>query len=110
MMPLTYQIEFYIQLAFSFALIAVEAWALIQALRFPNAAYDAAFKRTKGFWLGMTAGALALGLLSTFTSALGGLSLLLSIVALVMAGVFLADVLPALRSVMSRAQGRYGRR
>lgn len=108
-MNITFTITFFVQLLFSFVLLGVEAWALINALRFPQAAYDAAFKRTRGFWLALTVGALVVGLLTTFTSAGGVFSLMLSIAAFVVAGVFLADVLPALKSVMGHAQGQYRR-
>ncbi|MDO5645147.1 MAG: DUF2516 family protein [Dermabacter sp.] len=107
---MTFSIVLFIHIAFAVALVCVEAWALINALRFPAAAYDAAFKRTKNFWIGMTAGALVLGIITTpFGPGVGVFTLILSVVALVMAGVFLADVLPALRSVMGRAQGNYRR-
>lgn len=99
-------IEGWLQLALMLVLLVLEVWALVQALRFRPDAYVAAGRRTKGFWCAMTAGAVALGALSL----LGYLGVLIGLVAIVMAGVFLADVLPALRVVMGNAQGRYGRR
>lgn len=107
---ITLNIAMWIQLVFALVLVGIEAWALFNAVRFPADAYSAAFKKTKGFWLGMTAGALVVGILTSFTGMLGMLSLILNLAAFVVAGVFVADVLPALRSVMGRAQGRYGRR
>lgn len=84
-------------------LLVVDVWALIQALRFPPDAYTAASKRTKGFWLAMTGGAAVAGLLSV----IGSSASLFMLIGIVIAGVFLADVRPALLQVMSRA--RYNR-
>lgn len=79
---------------------ALEAYALIQAARFDDGQYRAAGKRTKGFWLTLTGAAAAIGFLTLppplGNAPLGPLSFL-SLVAFVVAGVFLADVLPALR-------------
>lgn len=100
------EIERWLLLALTVILLAIEVWALVSALRFRPDAYTAAGKRTKPFWLAMTAGAVVLGALSL----LGSGGTLFGLVAIVMAGVFLADVLPALRRVMGNAQGAYGRR
>lgn len=88
------------------ALLAIEVWAFVNALRFRPDAYVAAGKRTKIFWVLLTAGAALIGVL-TVTA---GPTMVLAIIAIVVAGVFLADVLPALRAVMSNAQGPYRRR
>ena len=105
---ITFGIVAALRLVFSLVLVGVETWAVVNAARYPEAAYNAAFKRTKGFWLAMTAGALVVGILTGLLGvSLGLLTLMIQIAALVVAGVFLADVLPALREVMGRAQGRY---
>lgn len=87
----------------SLVLLCVEVWAFVNAVRYRPDAYIAASKRTKGFWAALTGIALFLGVLSI----LGSSMFILTIAAIVIAGVFLADVLPALRAVMARAQGRY---
>lgn len=93
--------------ALAAALFAMELWALVNAARFRADAYAAAGKRTKNQWVLFTALAAVLGFLSLpFPIGGGGSSLLLMIIASVVAGVFLADVLPALRAVMGRASGR----
>ncbi|GAB2540174.1 DUF2516 family protein [Brachybacterium huguangmaarense] len=101
-MPITLQIQSWIFIVLFGALVLLELWALLNALRFPPGAYVAADKRTKIFWVLLTAGAVLLGLIALW----GAGSMLFGIAGIIMAGVFLADVLPALRRVMSRAQGR----
>ncbi|WP_347041298.1 DUF2516 family protein [Brachybacterium nesterenkovii] len=105
-MATIFLIENWIMLGLSVALLGIEVWALVNALRFRPDAYTAAGKRTKPFWAAMTLGAVVIGLLSL----LNMLGLFFAIIGIVMAGVFLADVLPALRTVMGNAQGSYGRR
>lgn len=87
-------------LALAIGAFAMEAYALIQATRFSVGQYLAAGKRTKGFWLTLTGAAAAIGFLTLPPplgyAPLGPLSFL-PLVAVVVAGVFLADVLPALR-------------
>ena len=63
-------------------------------------AFVAAGKRTKQFWLLVTGVAVLLGFV-----ALGGVGFL-AIVAVIAAGVYLADVKPALDQVMGRGSGR----
>lgn len=87
----------------SIVLLGVEIWAFVNAVRYRPDAYIAASKRTKGFWSALTGIALFLGILGI----LGSSMFILTLAAIVIAGIFLADVLPALRAVMSRAQGRY---
>ncbi|MCT2025472.1 DUF2516 family protein [Dermabacter hominis] len=106
---ITYTIAYYLSLALAVVFVAIEAWALVNALRFPARAYDAAFKRTKTFWALMTAGALVIGVVTGLGRGVGPFTIMLQIIGFVMAGVFLADVLPALRQVMGNAQGRDSR-
>lgn len=98
-------------LLISLAVLGMSIYALIQALRFREDAYRAADRRTKRFWSLLTGLAVLLSFLSVpYPLGSGGTSFLLLIAAAVISGLFLADVLPALRGVMGRAQGRYGRR
>jgi uncharacterized membrane protein YphA (DoxX/SURF4 family) len=98
--------QFWILRAVALLCFVVEAWAVINALRFSDEAYRAAGKRSKGFWAAITGISAVVGGASVF---LGGGSLILQLVAVTAAGVFLADVLPALRRVWGRRQGDYGR-
>ena len=80
--------------------------AFVNALRFRPDAYTAAGKRSKVFWCVLTGVSMLLGFLSLpYPIGRGGTSMLFMIIGVVIAGIFLADVLPALKSVMRRAQG-----
>jgi hypothetical protein len=98
-------VQLWIFAVLAVVLFAVEVWALINALRFRADAYTAAGRRTKLFWGILTGIAALLGFLSLPYPVGGGSpSMLLMIIGIVISGIFLADVLPALRSVMGRAQ------
>lgn len=88
------------------ALFAVEVWALVNALRFRADAYTAAGKRSKVFWGVLTGVSVLLGFLSLpYPIGSGGTSMLFMLGGIIIAGIFLADVLPALKRVMGRAAG-----
>ena len=95
-------VQGYIILALSIAALAVEVYAVVDCLRRRPDAFTAAGKRTKSFWMLVTGVALLLGIV-----AVGGLGIL-GIVAIIAAGVYLADVKPALDQVMGRGSGRAG--
>ena len=96
------QLQRWIVLGLSVVALGVEVYALVDCLRRRPDAFTAAGKRTKSFWLLVTGIAVLLGVV-----ALGGLGIL-AIVAIVAAGVYLADVKPALDQVMGRGQGNQG--
>ncbi|WP_114853568.1 DUF2516 family protein [Brachybacterium sp. YJGR34] len=98
-------IQMWIFLVLSLALLAVEVWALVNALRFRADAYTAADKRSKVFWGVLTGVAVLLGFLSIPYPVGRGSSMLFMLGGIIIAGIFLADVLPALKRVMGRAQG-----
>lgn len=85
--------------------LGIELWALADCAKRNPATFEATFKRTKGFWLGITGGSAAVGALTAFVGAVG-LFGLLQIVAVVAACVYLADVKPAVSEVQSG--GPYG--
>jgi len=101
---------------FLMALVAfgLEAWALFDCLRHKANAFEAVSKRTKTFWLAVTGGALAVGLLSLLGGGGGGLLGplgLFGLVAVTAASVYLADVRPAVKDAGrggSRNMGPYG--
>lgn len=102
------QVQGYVLFALTIAALAVEVFALVHALKTRQDAFVAAGKRTKNFWLGVTGVACLLGFV-----ALGGGLLFLGIIGFVAAGVYLADVRPAVESVQGRGssssrQGPYG--
>ena len=84
------------------AALACEVFSLVDALRHRPDAFVAAGKRTKQFWMLVTGLAVLLGFV-----ALGGVGFL-AIIAIVAAGVYLADVKPALDQVMGRGSGTQG--
>ncbi|MEJ5913994.1 DUF2516 family protein [Pseudokineococcus sp. 1T1Z-3] len=80
-------------LVLGLGVLALCAYALVDAVRQPQEAYVAAGKLTKTKWVAI----LAIATLVSFAT-LGGLGFLF-LLSLVAAGVYLADVRPALRSV-----------
>lgn len=92
-----------VYLALALAAFIVQVWALVQALIAPATAYVAAGKRTKGFWVGVTGAAAAVGFLSfPAGSQMLGFGGILSVAALVAALVFLVDVRPAVKPYSGR--------
>lgn len=100
------QAQYYVTLALTIAALALEVFAFVHALKTRPDAFVAAGKRTKNFWLAVTGVAMLLGFVS-----MGGLGLL-AILGIVAAGVYLADVRPAVETVQGRGtgshQGPYG--
>jgi hypothetical protein len=80
--------------------LAMQAFALVDAVRHRPDAFTAAGKRTKQFWVIVLAVATALG----FVSLLNPLNIF-GLIAVVAAGIYLADVRPALRQVSGRGGG-----
>lgn len=109
---------FYVELAIYFALLAVavgiEAWAFADCVRHRANAFEAVGKRTKTFWMALTGGSLAVGILSFITYRGGspfGMLGLFALAAVVAASVYLADVRPAVKDAGrggSRSTGPYG--
>jgi len=78
------------------AAFAVELWALVLAIKAPAGAYLASGKQTKTLWVALTAAAAFIGFTSLPLVGSGrGFGGLLTIAAVVVAGVFLASVRPA---------------
>lgn len=95
----------WIFLVLSVVLFAAEVWALVCAVRFRADAYLAAGKRTKKFWVLLTAIAVLLGFLALpYPLGGGGTTVIFLLGGIIIAGIFLADVLPALRDVMTRSR------
>jgi hypothetical protein len=100
-------LSYLIGLVFATAVVALAVFGLVDALRHRPDAFIAAGKRTKNFWLAILGVCVALSLF-LFPSPFS----LQWILAVVGAGVYAADVRPALRRVMGRGSsnnGRYGR-
>jgi hypothetical protein len=105
-MPNLGQAQGYVMLVLTLAALALEVFAFVHALKTRPDAFVAAGKRTKQFWMAVTGVAVLLGFVS-----LGGLGFL-AIIGVVAAGVYLADVRPAVETVQGRGtgshQGPYG--
>lgn len=87
--------EFYLVLILGIAALGMELWALVNCVGHRPDAFDAAGKRTKPFWLIITGLSAAVGVLSVSGGGLG----FLQIFAILGAGIYLADVKPALQSL-----------
>lgn len=94
----------WVSTALGVAALALQAWALIDALSRPQGAFPAADKRTKGLWLALTGVATAIGVVSLFQPLN-----LFNLLAVVAAAVYLTDVRPAVSSTRGRGSGGYGR-
>jgi hypothetical protein len=97
------QLQHWIVVGLSVVALGVEVYAFVDCLRRRPDAFPAAGKRTKAFWLLLTGVSVLIGVL-----ALSTVPGLLAIVAIVAAGVYLADVKPALDQVMGRGSGNQG--
>lgn len=85
----------------------IEAWAFVDALRRPAAAFPAAGKQTKPIWLVILGVAFVIGI----AGALNLLTLIsiFPIVAFVASAIYLVDVRPKIKSMKPGArQGPYG--
>ena len=88
------------------AALAAEIVALVDALRQRTDAFTAAGKLTKPIWLGILAVAVVIGFIMVFNPLN-----IFGLIAFVAAGVYLADVRPAVRQISGGggSQGPYGR-
>lgn len=93
--------QHWVTLLIGAAMLAVQLWAFVDCALTRPAAFVAADKRTKPVWLVVTAIAALIGFVSLFNPLN-----LFSLIAIVGAGVYLADVRPAVRAV--RGGGRPG--
>ena len=96
----------------SIAAFVVEAFAFVDALRRPAAAFPAAGKRTKPLWLIITGVATVVGLGYAFYVQGASVTSILPVAAFVAAAVYLTDVRPAVKDYRTRRSrtpsGPYG--
>jgi hypothetical protein len=96
-------IQIYLFLTLALVAFGVEVWALVHAARVPPAAFVSAGKRTKNFWLLVLGGTVALGFLAIPPPlGVGIFAGFLSILLIVPAAVYLADVRPAVSGYRRR--------
>lgn len=91
------QLQSWIILVLGLLALVAEVYALVHAIRQRPDAFVAAGKQTKTFWVAALVIAVLLGL-----AFLGRGFGLLSIVGIVIAGVYLADVRPAIDTLLGR--------
>jgi drug/metabolite transporter (DMT)-like permease len=84
--------------------LALAAFALVDALRHRPDAFTAAGKLTKPIWSGILIVAVVISFIKVFNPLD-----IFGIICVVAAGVYLADVRPALRNITGGSQGPYGR-
>lgn len=96
-------IQLYLFLVLALVAFGLEVWALSHALRMPARSFEAADKRTKTFWTAILAAATVVGFLTIPPPiGLSVLPVLFLLLAVVPAGIYLADVRPA----VTRYSGR----
>lgn len=100
-MSALYGAQSLLQTAVGVAVLAMMVWALIDCARTRADAFVAAGKRTKNFWLLLTGVATVIG----FIFVLHPFNLF-NLAAIVAAGVYHADVRPALKAVLGRGGGQ----
>lgn len=110
---LVYYVTLIVQVAVGLLMFGVQLWALADALRTPANDFQRAYKRTKGFWGGLTGVAAFFGLLYLIPAlTLGqpsfGMSFIFDLAAVTIAGVYLADVRPALAPLRGRGNQNRG--
>lgn len=101
-MTALYSTQTLLAAAVGVGVFAMMVWALLHCARTRPDAFPAAGKRTKTFWLALTGGATLVGfifMLNPFN--------LFNLAAIVAAGVYHADVKPAVNSVQRGGQGTH---
>nr|NLD40597.1 DUF2516 family protein [Actinomycetales bacterium] len=95
-MALYFWLAYILQWMISVPLFVLEVYALVDAVSRPGKMYEAYGKKTKMFWLALLAVAAVIGLVA-IPIIQSGINIFLTVVAVLPAGVYLADVRPALR-------------
>ncbi len=80
------------------AMLVLEVAAFVDALRHPAVSYTAAFKKSKNFWLALLGVMVLLGILSLPVTGIG-FGLFGTMLCAVPAGVYFADVRPAIANL-----------
>lgn len=93
------QIQFWVIQALALLALAAEVYALVHAVRQRSDAFPAASKQSKTFWVVALVIAVLMGI--TAVGPTGGLGLL-AVIGIVIAGIYLADVRPAIDTLMGR--------
>ncbi|WP_267884329.1 DUF2516 family protein [Psychromicrobium lacuslunae] len=103
-------LNYWIMLLAGLVALGIQLWAMVDCLIAKPSEFERADKRNKGFWTAITVVAAFVGAINLLSRGLG-FFFILAVVACVAAGVYLADVRPALRLVRrggGRPMGPYG--
>lgn len=98
-------------LALALVAFGIQIWALVDCVRAKPVEFERAFKKTKGFWLGITAGSAAFGFICIPPPVGLGGPIFLQLIAVTASAIYLADVRPALKDARrggNRNSGPYG--
>ncbi|WP_307857647.1 DUF2516 family protein [Paenarthrobacter sp. DKR-5] len=102
-------VTYWVYLLLTLVCSAIEVWALVHCLSTRSLDFQRAFKRTKGFWGGLTAAAVVAGFLTNPRPiGLDVLPLFFQLAAVTAAGVYLADVRPAVQEARRGGRGSQG--
>jgi hypothetical protein len=96
---LAYDIQFWLYTVLGLVALVIELWALADCVGRKADYFQAAFKKTKGFWVGVLAASTAVGALAALGAGGLGTWMIFQLAAVAAAGVYLADVKPALIEV-----------
>lgn len=104
-----WQFQAVVFLALALVIFGLCAWAFVDALVRPAAAFPWASKRSRGFWLAITGAAAAASFVSIPAPiGMSFLSPIFAFGAAVAAGIYLADVRPAVRGFRPPRRGAGG--
>jgi hypothetical protein len=93
---IAFEIQDWLYRILGYLALGIEVWALVDCVGRKADYFQAAFKKTKGFWVGVLAASTAVGALSALGSGGLGTWMIFQLAAVAAAGVYLADVKPAL--------------
>ncbi|MHA7177221.1 DUF2516 family protein [Arthrobacter sp. Sr24] len=104
-------VEFFILVALGLLALGIQVWAFADCLRTPPSVFERVYKRNKTFWTALTGGASFFGFLyiigpvTSLTVPPMGIMMLFTLAGVTAAGVYLADVRPALAEIRGRGKG-----
>lgn len=110
-----YAATFFILVVLGAVALGVQIWAVSDCLRTPAADFQRVSKRSKQFWGALTGISAFFGFLYLLPSATAlaipdlGMLMLINLAGATVAGVYLADVRPALAEVRGRGRGNQNR-
>ena len=108
-------VEFFVLVVLGLVALGMQLWALSDSLRTPPAVFERVYKKTKTFWTALTAASAFFGFLyvivplTSLTVPSLGMGMILSLAGATAAGVYLADVRPALAEARGRGRGQQNR-